>query len=171
MHAVLEEVKAYNKMIEDASPIRDATLQSSVNLLVDARDKLLDCYHNTPGNFSSIQRLLQVANTYALHVEVFMSYYDIEYKHMKDKRRDAEVLYKDISAYLDDVMKEEKDNVKYLTLFSYKEAAHRYFLHSMDFLFVVDVPLQQKVDIAKKYMEEVKNDYIGKLNNHSASSC
>lgn len=171
MHAVLEEVKAYNKMIEDAEPIRDATLQSSVNLLIEARDKLLDCYNNTPGNFSGIQKLLQTANTYALHVEVFMSYYDIEYKHMRDKRRDAEVLYKDISAYLDDVMNEEEDNVKYLTLFSYKEAAHRYFLHSMDYLFVVDVPLQQKVDIAKKYIEEVKNDYISKLNNHPTSSC
>lgn len=169
MHAVLVEVKAYNKMIEDAESIRDATLKSSVNLLIEARDKLLECYNNNPGNFSEIQRLLQVANTYALHVEVFMSYYDIEYKTMRDKRRDAETLYTDIAAYLDDVLNEEQDNLKYMTLFSYKEAAHRYFLNSMDFVFVVDASLQKKIDIARKYIEEVKNGYISKYINNSTA--
>lgn len=169
MHAVLEEVKAYNKMLEDCKPIRDMALQGSVQLLVEARDKLLECYNNTPGNFAEIQRLLQTANTYALHVEVFMSYYDIEYKAMRDKRRDAEILYKDISAYLDDVLKEEKDNLKYLTLFSYKEAAHRYFLQSMDFVFDSDVNLKKKVDIARKYIEEVKDGYISKYINDATS--
>lgn len=162
MHSVLEEVKAYRKIIEDAEPIRNESLQMSVNLLKEAQDKLLDCFNNNPGNYSELKQLLQVANTYALHVEVFMSYYDIEYKKTKDRRRDAEILYRDISAYLDDVLKEEKDNNKYLVLFSYKEAAHQYFLNSLDFLFEVEVQLQKRVDTAKTYMEEVKNEYISK---------
>lgn len=170
MHAVLEEVKAYNKIIQDAEPIRDATLKSSVDLLIGARDNLLECFNNTPGNFKEIQRLLQVANTYALHVEVFMSYYDIDYREQQNRRKEAEILYKDFSTYLDDVLNDEKDNVKYMILFSYKDAAHKYFLNSLDFVFKLDDSLQKKVDTAKKYMEEIKNGYISKYVDDSASS-
>ena len=154
MYSVLEFLKNTEPLLQYENRTDDMYVAPCVTRLKQSRERLRDYFYNHSDDVEGLNNLFLQCNSNALQLELHLSRTEDEFLTMREKRSEAESIYKQISMLIRDASETNRlSEREVIELAQISSFVKHYYLDSKFYIWNTTDKDKQKLKQAKSFME------------------